>query len=73
MTQKILLHKYHLLRSEPNDNLQKIEANYIHIKTEMNNRRYYVPDKKRYLMMLDECYQDILAVHEDYNYVELGK
>ena len=23
--------------------------------------------------MLDQCYTDILKVHEDYNYLELGK
>ena len=73
MAQKMLLQKYHLLRSEPTDNLMKIEANYIYIKSELNNRRYYIPDKKKYLLMLDQCYEDILAIHEDYNYIELGK
>ena len=69
----MLLYKYQLLKSEPTDNLHKIHHNFIYIKTQLSNRRYYVPDKKQYLLMLDQCYKDILAVHEDYNYVELGK
>lgn len=73
MAKKILLQKYQILKCEPTDNLDKISNNYIQLKKLYNDRRYYIPDKKNYLEMLDQCYNDILKVHEDYNYLELGK
>ena len=73
MAKKILLQKYQILKCEPTDNLDKISNNYIQLKKLYNDRRYYIPDKKNYLEMLDQCYTDILKVHEDYNYLELGK
>lgn len=73
MAKQMLLRKYQLLKSTPDDSLDRIKSNYRQLKTQMNNRRYFIPNKKQYLLTLDQCYADILEVHEDYNYLEMGK